>query len=166
MRGLRELELRKAPTISETIDWARTLAVLGVEELDGAVLSDTASVVVKYDKDVRKAIGALPRLMDPNARVPEQATATGTATATVTATTTRTTSRPTRAGATTRSTAGRCARPRTPPAGTGDYYGAPAADDDRRPAAGRPSGAAQLRRRPRPQARAVSARRPERREHG
>jgi MoxR-like ATPase len=71
VRGLRELELRKAPSISETIDWARTLAVLGVEELTASVLSDTASVVVKYDKDVRKAVGALPRLVDPNAVVPE-----------------------------------------------------------------------------------------------
>jgi MoxR-like ATPase len=71
VRGLRELELRKSPSISETIDWARTLAVLGIEELTATVLSDTASVVVKYDKDVRKAIGALPRLVDPNATVPE-----------------------------------------------------------------------------------------------
>jgi MoxR-like ATPase len=71
VRGLRELELRKSPSISETIDWARTLAVLGVQELTATILSDTASVVVKYDKDVRKAIGALPRLVDPNATVPE-----------------------------------------------------------------------------------------------
>jgi MoxR-like ATPase len=69
VRGLRELELRKSPSISETIDWARTLAVLGVQELTATILSDTASVVVKYDKDVRKAIGALPRLIDPNATV-------------------------------------------------------------------------------------------------
>ena len=73
VRGLRELELRKAPSISETIDWARTLAVLGVEELTATVLSDTASVVVKYDKDVRKAISAMPRLVDPNATLPETA---------------------------------------------------------------------------------------------
>ena len=72
VRGLRELELRKSPSISETIDWARTLAVLGVQELNATILSDTVSVVVKYDKDVRKAIGALPRLVDPNATVPEQ----------------------------------------------------------------------------------------------
>ena len=71
VRGLRELELRKAPSISETIDWARTLAVLGMEELNATVLADTASVVVKYDKDVRKAIRAMPRLVDPNATVPE-----------------------------------------------------------------------------------------------
>lgn len=72
VRGLRELELRKSPSISETIDWARTLAVLGVEELNATVLSDTVSVVVKYEKDVRKAIGALPKLVDPNATVPEK----------------------------------------------------------------------------------------------
>jgi MoxR-like ATPase len=71
VRGLRDLDLRKSPSISETIDWARTLAVLGVQELNSTILSDTASVVVKYDKDVRKAIGALPRLIDPNARVSE-----------------------------------------------------------------------------------------------
>ncbi len=70
VRGLRELELRKAPSISETIDWARTLAVLGAKELSAQVLSDTVSVVVKYDKDVRKALNALPRLIDPNAEVP------------------------------------------------------------------------------------------------
>ncbi len=69
VRGLRELELRKAPSISETIDWARTLAVLGVDELSSQVLSDTVSVVVKYDKDVTKALGALPNLVDPNAVV-------------------------------------------------------------------------------------------------
>lgn len=71
VRGLRELELRKAPSISETIDWARTLAVLGVDELSARVLADTVSVVVKYDKDVRKALDALPKLVDPNATVPK-----------------------------------------------------------------------------------------------
>lgn len=71
VRGLRELELRKAPSISETIDWARTLAVLGVDELSAKILSDTVSVVVKYDKDVRKSLDALPRLVDPNAKVPD-----------------------------------------------------------------------------------------------
>ncbi len=71
VRGLRELELRKAPSISETIDWARTLAVLGVSELDGEVLGQTLNVVVKYERDLRRAQAALPRLVDPNATVPE-----------------------------------------------------------------------------------------------
>ncbi len=70
VRGLRELELRKAPSISETIDWARTLAVLGVSELDGEVLGQTLNVVVKYERDLRRAAAALPRLVDPNATVP------------------------------------------------------------------------------------------------
>ncbi|MEP7091870.1 MAG: MoxR family ATPase [Nocardioidaceae bacterium] len=71
VRGLRELELRKAPSISETIDWARTLAVLGVSELTGEVLGQTLNVVVKYERDLRRATAALPRLVDPNADVPD-----------------------------------------------------------------------------------------------
>ena len=69
VRGLRGLDLRKAPSISETVDWARTLAVLGVEEIAPAVLADTISVVVKYSRDVRRALDALPSLVDPNAAV-------------------------------------------------------------------------------------------------
>ncbi|WP_268788481.1 MULTISPECIES: AAA family ATPase [unclassified Nocardioides] len=70
VRGLRDLELRKAPSISETIDWARTLAVLGVSELSADVLSSTLNVVVKYERDLKKALAAIPRLVDPNATVP------------------------------------------------------------------------------------------------
>jgi MoxR-like ATPase len=70
VRGLRGLDLRKAPSISETVDWARTLAVLGVSELDAEVLGDTVSVVAKYERDVQRSREALPRLLDPNAVVP------------------------------------------------------------------------------------------------
>ena len=71
VRGLRALDLRKAPSISETIDWARTLAVLGVTELDAGMLSETVSVVAKYEKDVLRSREALPRIIarltkDPN----------------------------------------------------------------------------------------------------
>jgi hypothetical protein len=69
VRRLRALDLRKAPSISETVDWARTLAVLGVEEITPAILADTISVVVKYERDVRRALGVLPSLVDPNAAV-------------------------------------------------------------------------------------------------
>ncbi|MET8243887.1 MoxR family ATPase [Streptomyces sp. NPDC005202] len=71
VRGLRELQLRKNPSISETVDWARTLAVLGVDELDPAVLADTANVVLKYERDLHRALDVLPRLVDPNRTVPE-----------------------------------------------------------------------------------------------
>ncbi|GAB3300794.1 AAA family ATPase [Parasphingorhabdus pacifica] len=72
VREIREIPLRKAPSISETIDWARTLAVLGVEELDGALLGDTANVVLKYERDLDKARELLPHLRDPNRNIPEQ----------------------------------------------------------------------------------------------
>ncbi|MDI3313097.1 MAG: MoxR family ATPase [Mycobacterium sp.] len=71
VRGLRELDLRKAPSISETIDWARTLAVLGAEEITASTLAATISVVAKYEKDVHKALQVLPRLVDPNATIPD-----------------------------------------------------------------------------------------------
>ncbi len=71
VRGLRELDLRKAPSISETIDWARTLAVLGAAELTVELLSQTANVVVKYERDLKRTLEALPKLIDPNASVPE-----------------------------------------------------------------------------------------------
>ncbi|MBJ7291703.1 MAG: MoxR family ATPase [Williamsia sp.] len=71
VRGLRDLDLRKSPSISETVDWARTLAVLGATELTPKLLNDTVSVVVKYDKDVTKATAVMARLIDPNATIDE-----------------------------------------------------------------------------------------------
>ena len=70
VRGLRELPLRKSPSISETIDWARTLTVLGVDELDAQVLADTANIVLKYERDMQRAVEAMPRLVDPNRELP------------------------------------------------------------------------------------------------
>jgi MoxR-like ATPase len=71
VRGLRGLPLRKSPSISETIDWARTLAVLGVEELDADVLAETVNVVLKYERDMQRAAEVLPGLADPNRTLPE-----------------------------------------------------------------------------------------------
>ncbi len=72
VRGLRELPLRKSPSISETIDWARTLTVLGVDELDAGVLADTANIVLKYERDLQRAVDVLPRLVDPNRELPAE----------------------------------------------------------------------------------------------
>ncbi|MBB3038392.1 AAA family ATPase [Hoyosella altamirensis] len=65
VRGLRNLDLRKAPSISETVDWARTLAVLGATSLSEELLRETMSVVVKYEKDLKAAQAALPHLLNP-----------------------------------------------------------------------------------------------------
>ncbi|MGW6917181.1 AAA family ATPase [Kitasatospora sp. NPDC054939] len=53
--ALRAMELRKAPSVAETIDWARTLLALGAEGLDDAVVRDTLGVVLKHQDDVLKA---------------------------------------------------------------------------------------------------------------
>jgi MoxR-like ATPase len=52
---LRTLDLKKPPSISETLDWVRALAVLNAERLDAAVLEDTLSLVLKYEADVARA---------------------------------------------------------------------------------------------------------------
>jgi MoxR-like ATPase len=60
--GLRRLDLHKAPSIAETLDWARGLCALGVRELDAATVRQTLSLVVKHEEDLRKAeskVGAL-----------------------------------------------------------------------------------------------------------
>ncbi len=52
---LRKLDLKKVPGISETLDWARALVVLNAEKLDPALVRDTLNIVLKYEKDIRKA---------------------------------------------------------------------------------------------------------------
>lgn len=50
--AIRAVPLRKAPSVSETIDWARTLLALGIEEVDADALSDTLHVLLKYQADI------------------------------------------------------------------------------------------------------------------
>ena len=55
VRSIRELELKKAPSISETIDWARTLLYLGTSEITPEVVGETLHVLLKYQSDILKA---------------------------------------------------------------------------------------------------------------
>jgi MoxR-like ATPase len=59
VRSLRGLDLRKPPSISESIDWARTLVALGIEHLDDEAVSDTLGVLLKYQVDIEAARKAL-----------------------------------------------------------------------------------------------------------
>jgi len=52
---LRTLDLKKPPSISETLDWVRALAVLNAERLDPALLDETLNLVLKYETDVARA---------------------------------------------------------------------------------------------------------------
>ena len=49
---LRDLDLKKVPAISETIDWARTLMLLHTEVLEPALIRDTLNVILKFQEDI------------------------------------------------------------------------------------------------------------------
>jgi len=53
--GLRKLDLHKAPSIAETLDWARALRALQIRELNSAVVRQTLNLVLKHEEDIRKA---------------------------------------------------------------------------------------------------------------
>ncbi|MBJ7514042.1 MAG: MoxR family ATPase [Acidimicrobiia bacterium] len=55
VRSIRALDIKKAPSISETIDWARTLLYLGHTQIDPQVITDTLHVLLKYQSDITKA---------------------------------------------------------------------------------------------------------------
>jgi MoxR-like ATPase len=55
VRSIRQLELKKAPSVSETLDWARTLLLLGATEIDESQATETLHVLLKYQSDIQKA---------------------------------------------------------------------------------------------------------------
>jgi len=61
VRTIRRLELKKAPSISETIDWARTLLQLGRTTLDPATVDDTLHLLLKHERDIQRARAELGR---------------------------------------------------------------------------------------------------------
>ncbi len=59
VNALRAMPLRKAPSVSETIDWARTLMALGTDILDDEVVADSLGVILKHRDDMDKATAKL-----------------------------------------------------------------------------------------------------------
>jgi MoxR-like ATPase len=55
VRSVRNLDLKKAPSVSETIDWARTLLILGIHNVDAAAATQTLHILLKYQSDIDKA---------------------------------------------------------------------------------------------------------------
>jgi MoxR-like ATPase len=55
VQNLRQLDLKKNPSVSETIDWARALVMLNADNLDRATLETTLTVLLKHESDVQKA---------------------------------------------------------------------------------------------------------------
>jgi len=63
VHSLRELDLKKAPAISETIDWARSLLLLHAEHLDEELVRRTLNVLLKYEEDIHTAESDLRTLL-------------------------------------------------------------------------------------------------------
>ena len=55
VRSIRQLDLKKSPSVSETLDWARTIMLLNIETIDAQVAKDTLHVLLKYQTDIAKA---------------------------------------------------------------------------------------------------------------
>ncbi|HUP15072.1 MAG TPA: MoxR family ATPase [Acidimicrobiia bacterium] len=55
VRSIRGMDLKKAPSVSESIDWARTLLALSIEHIDERVVGETLHVLLKYQTDIDKA---------------------------------------------------------------------------------------------------------------
>ncbi len=55
VRSIRQLDLKKSPSVSETLDWARTLMLLNIETIDEQIAKDTLNILLKYQTDIAKA---------------------------------------------------------------------------------------------------------------
>jgi MoxR-like ATPase len=55
LHRLRKLDLKKRPSISETLDWVKALTLLNVKNLDDKLVNETLSTLMKYEADIRKA---------------------------------------------------------------------------------------------------------------
>jgi len=63
VQGLRGMELRKLPSISETIDWARALTLLHARDLDPELVRTTLNLLLKFESDVQAAEPKIPELL-------------------------------------------------------------------------------------------------------
>jgi len=66
VQQLRRLKLKKAPSITESLDWARTLLLLGRESIDPDLARETLNVLLKYEDDIKVAAQEMPALVKSN----------------------------------------------------------------------------------------------------
>ncbi len=63
VQRIRGMELRKPPSVSESIDWARSLVILNAERLDPPLVESTLTMLVKYEKDLERVKGSLDKVL-------------------------------------------------------------------------------------------------------
>ena len=64
VQRLRKLDIKKTPGISETLDWARALVILGADSLDQELVRGTLNIILKYEKDIQKAKDSLRQITE------------------------------------------------------------------------------------------------------
>jgi MoxR-like ATPase len=62
VQRVRDLDLKKRPSISETLDWARALTILNAQTLDQKLVEETLNLILKYEGDIERAREKLPEL--------------------------------------------------------------------------------------------------------
>ena len=63
VQKIRALDLRKLPSVSESLDWARSLVILNARELDAALVESTLTLLVKHEKDLERVKGSLDKVL-------------------------------------------------------------------------------------------------------
>ena len=59
VQRLRELDLKKSPSVAETVDWAKALIAINAKHLDEKTLNETLTVILKHESDIQRARRAL-----------------------------------------------------------------------------------------------------------
>ena len=55
VQNLRELDLKKVPSVSETIDWGKSLVLLNIKTLDPVIVRETLNILLKFQSDIDTA---------------------------------------------------------------------------------------------------------------
>ena len=63
VQRIRGMELRKAPSISESLDWARALVILNADHLDHALVESTLTLLVKHERDLERVKAGLDKVL-------------------------------------------------------------------------------------------------------
>jgi MoxR-like ATPase len=63
VQSVRELDLKKRPSVSETLDWVRALVLLNARELDASLVQETLNLILKYEGDVERTVEKLPEIL-------------------------------------------------------------------------------------------------------
>jgi MoxR-like ATPase len=60
---IRAMDLRKPPSVSESLDWARSLVILNAKQLNAELVESTLTMLVKYEKDLERVKGAIDKVL-------------------------------------------------------------------------------------------------------